>query len=349
MTAPTAIPIAEAPERKGQWVPAPVRDLLRPAVRSMREREQLRAWLAMDRPIGDASTVRVGRQVHRFFFLSGCYRSGTNWVSSLLNLHPDIAIAGELHFRVLLNAMDKFTGRDWYLGHHGPVREAAEKTAETMVRRCVYAATRDKPEATWLGDHTPRHMRQHLPGAPHVLVVRDGRDVLVSFAYHILNAKKPEQLDGLNRRKAQQWIERFHADPVETMKPGRGLFGDEEWIRNTARAWAEFIRVDLPEVERMRNAGGRVHTVRYERLHENLEHERAALYEFFGLDPKLAQTPSGESRTTPGFSKADPRAFYRKGAVGDWRNHFDENASRIFKEEAGDELVHLGYARDRNW
>ncbi len=40
---------------------------------------------------------------------------------------------------------------------------------------------------------------------------------------------------------------------------------------------------------------------------------------------------------------------YRKGIVGDWRNHFSEDHRRVFKQVAGDLLIRLGYEKDTNW
>lgn len=40
---------------------------------------------------------------------------------------------------------------------------------------------------------------------------------------------------------------------------------------------------------------------------------------------------------------------FRKGVIGDWRNYFTEEHKQAFKEQAGAELVHLGYEDDLDW
>ena len=40
---------------------------------------------------------------------------------------------------------------------------------------------------------------------------------------------------------------------------------------------------------------------------------------------------------------------FRKGVIGDWRNHFTEEHKQAFKEQAGAELVRLGYEDDLDW
>jgi hypothetical protein len=37
-------------------------------------------------------------------------------------------------------------------------------------------------------------------------------------------------------------------------------------------------------------------------------------------------------------------SFFRKGVVGDWRNHFSAEANAVFRERAGAWLDRLGYS-----
>jgi len=46
----------------------------------------------------------------------------------------------------------------------------------------------------------------------------------------------------------------------------------------------------------------------------------------------------------------DFRPLFRKGVVGDWRNHLSrQEAKDIVKEMAGDLLVELGYETGHGW
>ena len=45
----------------------------------------------------------------------------------------------------------------------------------------------------------------------------------------------------------------------------------------------------------------------------------------------------------------DPASFFRKGVSGDWRNLFTERDKQIYKEEAGELLIKLGYEKDNDW
>lgn len=41
--------------------------------------------------------------------------------------------------------------------------------------------------------------------------------------------------------------------------------------------------------------------------------------------------------------------FLRKGVAGDWREIFTKRDKEVFKEEAGELLIGLGYEKDTSW
>jgi hypothetical protein len=55
---------------------------------------------------------------------------------------------------------------------------------------------------------------------------------------------------------------------------------------------------------------------------------------------RQAGRPSGQE---------DRTSFLRKGVVGDWRNQFSQEAREVFDRYAGEELILLGYEKDRQW
>jgi hypothetical protein len=54
---------------------------------------------------------------------------------------------------------------------------------------------------------------------------------------------------------------------------------------------------------------------------------------------KAARKPGQENTTS----------HFRKGIVGDWRNHFKETHIQRFKELAGEALMEWGYETDLDW
>lgn len=310
--------------------------------------------LELSRPSINAHTVNIRGRVLKYFFLTGCWRSGTHWVARLLNLHPALSIVGEFHFDHLLAGFKRYTATDggvggWYLGHRPNQLRIANEALQTTVRRAVYAAAARKLSAGFIGDHSPRALEEALPGAPNILVIRDGRDVLVSQAFHSLRARRLDWFRPKFRRFAGRYIAEFQADPESFKDCRRGFLTEEVWVRTLAREWATRARADLDAKRRLEAQGTPTLLVRYEDLHANFRSRVPDLYRFFGLDPALADAPSHESKTLPGFRQETLTSDNRKGIVGDWTNYFDDRTGRYYKEEAGDVLVDLGYEKDLNW
>jgi len=339
-------------------MPSPLKAVLRPAVRAIAPDvpdalppAPTDPLAFCDSPLPNAWTVRSPKTglEHRFFYLCGCWKSGTHWVQNILNLHPQVNMKGEYHFEVMLRALDRFTNPHWHVGHGPKARRVASRAMQNLVRRTMYATTRDRPEALWLGDRTPRHLREVLPGAPMLWLLRDGRDVLVSWSFHWLRVKNPRVFNARFKDQIEKFAPEFALHPDRFRDPETGLLGDDRWVRRTAREWAGYIRNDTAQFAALTGAGTPVHRVGYEQLHASPHEGAAEMYRFLGLDPALAQPLSTETKTLPGFKSENLKSATRKGETGDWRNYFNERISRIFKEEAGQALVDAGYEKDLNW
>lgn len=331
-------------------VPAPLRRAIRPLVAPLAPAQPLRhPWMVADRRTDNAWTIDTGERLHKFFFITGCYKSGTNWVMNILNLHPDVIVKGEFHFEVLHQGVGPLTQVPWFLSSRDPARAVAVESAHDMVRRMMYATTRDKPKATWIGDRTPRALAEVLPGAPTINIVRDGRDVMVSWNFHHLRVPDVSRLLPQFRHIGERDIPRYKSEPDAFKRPGSGFIADEAWFRFHARQWAEMVRIQAAEAPAFRSRGTPLLSLRYEQMHADIQSARRELYAFLGLDPAAAAPLSRESKTSPGFDAASPLDFYRKGTTGEWRDYFDDNTRRWFKEEAGDALIAAGYEEGDAW
>lgn len=285
---------------------------------------------------------------HRAFFLLGHMKSGTNWTCNVLNLHPDINCHGEYHFERLYNGVNQFTSNRNLLGALEPLNGMAHSYFREFVRACLRTQIEKKPNAMWVGDRTPRPLAEFLPGAPNLLIVRDGRDVLVSLCHHLLRMKmvKPPYLS-----KMQPHMDRFEQDPDYFRKDPSRLFADLDWFEFLVKRWVDRIRDDFEHVKKFQSGEhvGSVHVFRYEDLHADTDGVRAELYEYLGLDPSRAKSLSPETKTVAGFENETPNDFFRKGQVGDWQNYATDDFRRIMKQHAGETLIELGYENNLDW
>jgi hypothetical protein len=163
--------------------------------------------------------------------------------------------------------------------------------------------------------HEIEHIRAVFPNAKLIMIHRDGRDVVVS-------------------------------DHFFTRDYGRQPFSFEQAVRDWRDDMeAHFRHADRPEV----------FVCSYEQLLKDGHGVVRDLLDFLGLphdEPlidHLLDRSSFRFYTGRDPGQENRRRFYRKGIVGDWKNHFGPEEKRIFKEMAGDLLVTLGYEPDLSW
>jgi hypothetical protein len=128
----------------------------------------------------------------KFLFVRGFMRSGTNWVGNLLNLHPKISCSGEFYFDEIQAVRDKLIQSGYSLLSHPVVKKAADECFEEFIKTCIMSAgnLKKKKNVIWYGDRTPRDIEPILvSGGRYFLVIRDPRDIIVSWAYHLLRLK----------------------------------------------------------------------------------------------------------------------------------------------------------------
>ena len=68
------------------------------------------------------------------------------------------------------------------------------------------------------------------------------------------------------------------------------------------------------------------------------------LFDFLGIN--LSET---EIQAIRGNLFSDVSPTFRKGKIGEWRKHFDEEIQALFKETAGEMMVRYGYEKDLEW
>lgn len=276
-------------------------------------------------------------------FATGFDKSGTTWLMDILNLHPDITCRGS-------GQIFNFYKNIHFLSDHGGygvfvknVVEARwfgmggkvwfdENLVVSSFRNFVAASFEryNVKASRYVGDKSTVQdvnlIRKIFPKAKIICMVRDGRDVAVSFAYHFKRGGKSDK---------------FNDD---------GTF-QESYLKQVMEAWCAYsahIRSNLSD------RGLKV--VKYEDLLANPRQVISEIYRFMEVpvDEAILDTVTKETSfenlsggRKPG--EEDEKSYFRKGIVGDWKNHFDDKEKQIIKENGGEELIRLGYASDRDW
>ena len=308
-----------------------------------------------------------------FAFIVGHRKSGSTWLLNLMSLHPDIRGLMETNlFHISWAEPDParrterlFSQTPWSEGgtkalfkHHllklaAPVLKSTkpalalrkEERPATLpdlglldraaLRRelCRIAPPEDyihhffhfqkdrlRPRR-YLLEKSPRNVhrvekiREVFPESKLIVIYRDGRDVVTS-------------------------------DKFFTRDYGGKPFDFAE----AARDWRDDMEAHLQHAERHP-----VFACSYERLLGDGATVARELFEFLDLPNDADLIRDLLERSSFRFyagrerGQEDRKRFYRKGIAGDWKNHFEEDDKRVFKEIAGDMLVRLGYEKGMSW
>lgn len=259
-------------------------------------------------------------------FIVGAARSGTTWVYDMLASHPQVAGAYETWLFTMNQGVGALFGPAHFPpGHSGlgrsftrpQVVEAARTFASTLL------AQRLGPDHRFLVEKSPSHVmtmpliREILPEARFIHVLRDGRDVSVSV-----------------RAAAHSWAPRW-----------RESFGRS--VRASAWAWKQTIR-------RVRRDGPGLGEclleIRYEELKADPQRGIARLFDHARVpwDPAVIDQVAARTDFDANYRSSET-GFRRRGRVGDWRTRLNLFDRLIFNLTAGDTLIDTGYEADRGW
>jgi len=176
-------------------------------------------------------------------------------------------------------------------------------------------------------------------------IIRDGRDVMISYYFHsLLLHDSGDNYQIVNRTKKDLGI----YDPTN-IHENLPKFIEYKFSRRIHPKffWNEFI-------DSWMNRG--ISLIKYEKLVEDTE---GVLSEIFSLNLNLKpnsnkikevvekfrfENVAGRSR---GVEKVN--SFLRKGVAGDWKEKFNQESKEIFNYFAGDMLIKIGYEQDDKW
>lgn len=173
---------------------------------------------------------------------------------------------------------------------------------------------------------------------------RDCRDILISQYYHSLfyNDKGNARLVDITRRHFQ--VDDYH--DIQANLPKFICFVYESKISPRFN-WSQFV-----EQWHNRNC---VH-VKYEDLRQATAKELQRIVKELSNKTlceesamEIADKFSFENQAGRKPGQENAQSFMRKGVVGDWKNHFTQEARELFCHYAGDALIKLGYEKDYSW
>jgi hypothetical protein len=271
------------------------------------------------------------------FFIIGAPKSGTTWLQYLLNGHPEIFCSGEGDFNPLINGFKQVVND--YNTHIDSINKNIGTTNYAVFTKSdlqylfvnavglLLSNLDAEPNVKCIGSKNPiltKNFQVHaslLPNAKFIHIIREGRDVVVSAWFNNLRGNKEDTI--------RRWPD-FH-DFVK--------FGVQEWISDVQKA--RVFGIAYPD---------RYFELRYEDLYTNPNPIIQQMLEFLEVD---ASSPMVDRCRLAGNFEAvsegrlrgqeDSNSFFRKGIMGDWKNHFDQDCLDTFMQFGTDLLRDLGY------
>lgn len=328
---------------------------------------------------GDGYPLRPVVEDTPVFFILGQQKSGTTWLMQILDSHPEILCRGEGRFfgaewrqesvkRIdskrppssLYNAMlDAEYLKLWIERSVWSRNDDADEHLANLTRMAIdyfLMGELSKTSKRIVGDKSPlltpetiKEIARIYPGAKIIHIIRDGRDAAVSAVHHSWNF-------GKIRKGAEASAKRTthrKRDPHEMSNMGESIFAEGQ-LRKFAAEWSARVSSTVEDGPTL--PGNGYVEVRYEDLLERPEEEVRRLLEFLRAEAsektvKRCVNAASFDKLSKGRTRGqeDPTSFFRKGIAGDWSNVFTEQDKALFKKEAGDLLIQLGYEKDDSW
>jgi hypothetical protein len=288
---------------------------------------QLPQWLGV---------IQAGARFQKLF-LTGCPKSGTTWMSTTLNGHPQIVAAGEGRFAWRLFPLLQQAGGIFNTDQkkNGASEQAYLYDAELhLIMRAIsegvflrYLAVSGKPanSVRILADKTPQHilsvglLRTLYPNCRFINIVRDPRDAATSALFHLALG---------DPRPREQYIESFITE-----------------------SWKMHVEAAVAAEQQL--GPGVILNIRYEDMHKDEQGTIARCLQHLGVDCSEASieacVQAGSFEKLSGGRKrgqSDPKSFYRSGTVGDWQNHLDSALARRCCQTVKPLMDRFGYEID---
>ncbi|MFX0142149.1 MAG: sulfotransferase domain-containing protein [Candidatus Hodarchaeota archaeon] len=168
-----------------------------------------------------------------------------------------------------------------------------------------------------------------------IYVLRDGRDVLTSYYFHMfyrLEISQSKYFEDINNIKANmsKYLEMYYRNKLNNK-----IIWDSHVIY-----WTKIVKHIVRYEDLLVDTFGTVKRL-IEEMQEKSVDERKLKSAIEKNDfKKLSGRTKGEE---------DSKSFFRKGISGDWKNYFNNKSARIFNKFSGATLIKFGYEDDDSW
>lgn len=293
-------------------------------------------------------------------FIISAPRSGSTWLTTALNGHPNIFATEQRLFgdfceiwqnndgttapRITFDKYAKSFGMHYFYQfmnrNYDTFVEDFQKSFVNFL--CHFASGRTGKKIIvdkitpypGTAQYVVDEITRLFPESKIIHLVRDGRDVLTSGTFDWLL----KDAEGTDRHE-------FYVNPVPGMRLER--FFDAKVIKKWAANWSETIDVFngiKPDAR-----------VTYEEMKEDMAETLKGLFTSIGVESNNEIANACEEASTfeqmsgrpPG--QEDPTAKARKGIVGDWKNYFTLADGELFDALAGEQMEQMGYESNSDW
>jgi len=308
-------------------------------------------------PLSADELARIQRHFRRpKFFVSGYPRSGTTLLARLVRLHPQVECRWQAHIasdeRDLLSVVATSELQSWLTRPSNRWVGEADLLPAIVRLAADYVLERDLTDDIQLvGDKTPAvgleraidRLVRLYPEAKLVLIIRDGRDAVLSQRIQAF-LDQPETLALTDMRLRHDFLE----TPASYGQAGRSLFS-EAWLGRVAGAWNQAVTAGMEMAQR--SYGDRCLSLRYEDLLTDPWGSLARLWDFLGAgDPPARLQPAvvealGRNPAAEWHAQLAPALSDRlkRGEAGGWQDWFTAANRQLFEERAAVGLRRWSY------
>jgi hypothetical protein len=299
---------------------------------------------------------------HKICFVVSAPRSGSTWLKTALNHHPEIFCTENRLFGRFCEIWPNNDGTrtpritlDKYLetlaGHYdfnamGLSRnEFIQSLMDEYIETLIRFSYRYSKKSVLVDKVTPyidtadlviKSIKHYFPDASIIQLIRDGRDVLTSGAFDWLlkNGQGKPAYDYFIKGETDKKLERF--------------FYDED-IELWTKYWTQ-------PIEAVRTLQEGTLTIRYEEMLKDQGDVLVELFKHINVDSSSGTVAgcieeASFEKMSAGRKRGqeDPTAKVRKGISGEWTRYFTRRDGEIFHRCAGTLLIQSGYEKDGSW